>query len=151
MPAKNITDINDNKISLKEFFNNKIDALEKNIETVFELNKLAFEKYEAQMATRLVSMNEWRDQSKDQMSTYATKDGLKAVEKEIQTLGTNLRTEWTSTLLPLQEKIDEIRDWKNAMGGKASQKDLTTTAITAIVGVIAGIVGIITALVALLG
>lgn len=63
----------DDYISLKEYLEQKIEAVEKLNQKTFEMNNLAIKKAEDAMNLRLESMNEFRASMKDQQSVFATK------------------------------------------------------------------------------
>jgi uncharacterized protein YicC (UPF0701 family) len=96
-----------NDVSLKEFLTHKIDSLEDRMETIFELHKVALEKSESQIMTRLDNMNEWRGQSRDQMATYATKSDLDAMCRELKGLINTMREIFVSKeeFLPIKSVV----------------------------------------------
>lgn len=60
-------------ISLKEYFDEKIDDLEEKIELQFKLSKEAVDKAEVKNDIRLESMNEFRNALKDQAASFLTR------------------------------------------------------------------------------
>jgi hypothetical protein len=63
-------------ISIKEFFCQKLNALEKRIELQFDLQKIALDKASDQMESRLEGMNEFRSAMKDQTALFITRAEL---------------------------------------------------------------------------
>jgi hypothetical protein len=104
-----------------ESMSHKMDDQAKYIEQHFKLNELAITKAEDAMINKLESMNEWRGQSKDREASFASKETVAGIEKNVKQL--------------------ELSEAKIA--GKADQTELTTTKIIAVVGILLGLAGIL--------
>lgn len=65
---------NQDNVSLKEHLDHRFSDLYRFLEARFEGQKTAVEKAEATMNLRLLGMNEFRDQMKDQAASFVTRD-----------------------------------------------------------------------------
>jgi len=70
-------------VSLKEYFDGKLDDFEEKVELQFKLSKEAVEKALIQNDTRLEGMNEFRNSLRDQASTFITRQELTLMIKSI--------------------------------------------------------------------
>ncbi len=67
--------------SVKEFEDEKIKSLEVKTDLQFKLNQTALDKAELEMNLHLQSLNEWRDQLKDERNTFSTKLEVEYLKK----------------------------------------------------------------------
>jgi hypothetical protein len=109
-------------VTLKEHFYSLLQGLEKQIEQA----RLGMEK-------RLDGMNEFRDTLKDQASKFITRD---AVASEIA----NLKDDFASQIANLAKDIRILNTFKDAMEGKASQRDVVVAQLMGLAGVILALV-----------
>lgn len=102
----------DDYISLKEYLEHKIDAVEKLNQKTFEMNNLAIKKAEDAMNLRLESMNEFRASLKDQQSVFATKaefhshvtsneTAIDDLKKQVAKIQTSLEVTATKAGMPM--------------------------------------------------
>lgn len=101
------------EITLREYLDSKIQAIDK--ATILALS--ALEK-------RLESMNEFRDQLKDQASRFITREELNQAVK------------------PLDTNIEMLREAKANFEGKASQSSVYFSMGIAVLGLIIGLIGL---------
>jgi len=105
------------RVSLKEHFESRLQAIEKQLETANQV-----------LDIRLAGMNEFRESMKDQQNTFLTMsehDAWKAkIEADIQTL----------------------RDFRVKVDSKADQKTVTLAFIFSAISAVIGVIGIIEAL-----
>ena len=114
-------------VTLKEYFQAKFDAVEqareladKAIQTKFDASEQARELALSAMNIRLASMNEFREQIKDQTANFITKREHDIVLGEIQSL----------------------RESRAEMKGKADQGSVNWVMFVATVGIIISIAGL---------
>jgi len=119
------------EIGLKEYFEARLAALEKAIETA----RVGMEK-------RLDGMNEFRDALKDQSARSPTRE---EVERRIDVVDANL----CSSVEALEKDIKELMKFKNQLEGVASQKDVNSARIIAYVGLAIALFNLISRLVSL--
>ena len=119
------------EIWLKEYFEARLAALEKAIETA----RVGMEK-------RLDGMNEFRDALKDQSARSPTRE---EVERRIDVVDANL----CSSVEALEKDIKELMKFKNQLEGVASQKDVNSARIIAYVGLAIALFNLISRLVSL--
>jgi hypothetical protein len=112
-----------NDISLKEYFETRLRDLEKATTIVASNLEKSTAIAASAMERRLEGMNEFRNQLKDQTSTFV------------------VRSEYNSTLSRLNEDIRVLRESKATMDGKASQMSTNISTIIAIIGLIISLVG----------
>lgn len=74
------------EITLKEYFERRIDHLDRRVTELYCINENAVNKANATMSDRLDSMNEFRDALKDQASRMATRLELEKLEEEVNFL-----------------------------------------------------------------
>lgn len=115
-----MADINNGRVSLKEYFCQRIDALDVKITTILEMNQEAVDKAEKTVNTRLEGMNEFRNQLSAQATTFVTK-------KEVELIVDRIDGE-----------IKKLEINKALLEGKASQQSLTITAIISLLGLLTG-------------
>src|SRR3990167_6884014 len=101
-------------ISLKEYFEAKLDNIEKSTSLARQ-----------SMDDRLARMNEFRDTLKDQASRFVTRDETYAL------------------LSKIDAKIDALELSKAMLEGKASQNSVNTALMFSVIGVIVSIVSIL--------
>lgn len=84
------TNHNSNDVSLRDYMEAKFRNVEDKLDSQKEFNKLHFDlnekaikKAEDSMTTRLESMNEFRNQIKEERGNYATKEHISTLEKTI--------------------------------------------------------------------
>jgi len=124
-------DNNNNTISLRDFIESKFKDLEiarAVQEKATEQTRLAQEKATEQsrfmLEKRLDTMNEFRNQLKDQAGTFLP------------------RTEFDIQHSKVQEDIRILRESKATLEGKASQISVNIAIIIAVCGLIIGIIGL---------
>jgi predicted Zn-dependent peptidase len=105
------------EVSLKEFFEVRILALEK--ATTLAANN---------MEKRLESMNEFRSQLKDQAATFMS------------------RAEFDSVIQMLKADINLLKESKALLQGAASQKSVTVSFIFSVIATFFGLVGLLLSL-----
>jgi len=122
MPTKkdNKLDLQES-ISIKEYFNQRLTDLEEKIQTIFDLNKIASDKTETRIDSRLSVLNGFREQANE----FVTK------------------TEFTTCMKEVNANIKSLELNRATLEGKASQKALTVTTIIAFLGLLVGCVGLI--------
>jgi len=79
-------------ISLKDYFDLRINDLKNYIDTKFENLEKANNLARENLDTRLESMNEFRNSMKDQASTYITRKEIEAITEREQ-----IKTRWVVT------------------------------------------------------
>ncbi len=79
-----------NNISLRDYFDMRIRNVEDKLEAQaqfmaqhFQLNEMAIKKAEDSMTLRLVGLNEWREQNKDEREVLATKEALVSIAEAL--------------------------------------------------------------------
>jgi hypothetical protein len=116
--------MSENEISLKEYFDDKIEEVTKLYESKLFASDKAVQLASETLSIRLNSMNEFRSQLKDQAATLLTKN-----EFDIQH----------------QKVLDDIRvlrDSKATLEGKASQLSANIALGIAVIGVIISIISL---------
>lgn len=113
---------------MREDYKEKVKDLHEKICIRFDLEEKAKDAAMTAMEKRLEGMNEFRDQLKDQTSTFITRETYEANRKITQ------------------QQIDELRLSKAELSGKASQSALTISYIISVIGIIMGLIGIILSL-----
>lgn len=130
-----------NEITIKEYFETKIQALE-NATTVAAIG----------MEKRLEGMNEFRNQLKDQTSTFITRlevvSSHERMNRDIKDLQDNRnvyipRIEYESQHKLLTDDIRVLRESKATIEGKASQSSTNIATIIAIIGVLLALLSIV--------
>jgi ElaB/YqjD/DUF883 family membrane-anchored ribosome-binding protein len=94
------------------------------IDLRFNEAQRAIDKAEAMMSARLATMNEFRDQLKDQAGRFTTRDEVNIITGK------------------MNEEIKALQKIADRGEGKASQNAFLFTAIMAVVGLILGIVNL---------
>ncbi|MEN6623822.1 MAG: hypothetical protein ABFD50_20015 [Smithella sp.] len=117
-------------VSLKEYIELLVHALEDKIETINKLNQVAIDKAMDTNNIRLDNMNEFRGQIKDREATYLSK-----AEFEQYTKGQNSRIEIVN------EKIKTFELDRAEMAGKAS---VNSTIISNVASLVALAISIVT-------
>jgi hypothetical protein len=110
-----------NDVSLHDYVDRRLRDLEKRLEIIAKLNRVAVDKAADMLNVRLESMNEFRAQMKDQQSTYATSKELRLLEKAIQNL-----------------EVDRA-----VIEGKANQKSVMIAYIISAIGILIAIVSLL--------
>jgi hypothetical protein len=102
-------------VALKEYFERRLEDLDRRITDRFDLNESAVAKAERTMNERLNSMNEFRDALKDQASRMVTR-----IE---------------------HDKLDaEIRHLQQAQSNLEGRRVVLTTVVSVVVSLISGVV-----------
>ena len=114
----------DDIISIKEYFNVKVDALEDKIISILDGQKTALEIAREGLEKRLDGMNEFRATLKDQASTFLTCAEFSAKHELIQ------------------KQVDDLRLKSAILDGKADQKSVNTIMVLAIITVFLTIIGL---------
>jgi len=73
-------------VGLKEYFERRLEDLDKRLMDRFHLGDMAISKAERTMAARLDSMNEFRDALRDQANRMATRVEVEKLEEQLQEL-----------------------------------------------------------------
>lgn len=73
-------------IALKEYFERRLDDLERRLDDRFAWSEQAVAKAEQLMGNRLAAMNEFRDALKDQANRLATRIELEALASQVHEL-----------------------------------------------------------------
>ena len=115
-------------VSVKEYLELKISALEQRLGQEAQLHQRAISKAEDSMNARLEGMNEFRAQMKDQQVTFLTR-----AEFGQFTVATNDR------LARIDERIKDLETFKAVLAGKAS---VPANIMSIVLGIIALILGI---------
>jgi len=115
-------------INLKEYVDKEVVHLKELIEvnkrladSKFESAQIAINKAEEAQGLRNIAQNEWRQQSKDQTSTYATRENVEKMSVDIKDLQLNQAN----------------------LAGKASQSSFILTLALSLVGVVIAIINFI--------
>jgi hypothetical protein len=112
----------EDKISLKEYVDLKIGAIDKATSVAY-----------ASMEKRLEGMNEFRNQLKDQNITFITK------------------AEYSAHMNKIEEDIRILRESKAQLEGKASQSDVNSLRLISYISLAIGLSGLLITLIKLLG
>ena len=112
------------RVSLKEHFETRLNALQELILTRLEAIDKAVQVAHGVLQERLEGMNLFRDQLREQATTFATR------------AETDLRHD------AIEKDLRELRLYKAKIEGMASQRSVNFTMIIAVVGAIAGVVGL---------
>lgn len=115
--------------SIKEFFENSINELEKNIETKYGSLKEATTLAKTTMDERLARMNEFRESLKDQANSFVTKNEHEILIKKID-----------SELDILTEEVKNLREFKAELKGKADQSQVIFSLMIGLAGIIIGVI-----------
>jgi outer membrane PBP1 activator LpoA protein len=107
------------KVNLKEYINAQIVYTEKLFETRIQALEKTTSIAASQMEKRLESMNEFRQQLKDQSNTFVTRNEHQFVLDDIRSL----------------------RDSRNLLVGKANQEDVNKIKNVVIIGIVISIIG----------
>jgi hypothetical protein len=70
-------------VSLKDYFDGKLEDFEEKTELQFKMSQLAVDKALIQNDIRLAGMNEFRDSLRDQAATFVTRQELNLMIKSI--------------------------------------------------------------------
>ena len=123
-------------ISIKDYFTSvleqlckandqRFEDLEGKIMAIFEAQKIAFEKSETKLNTRLEAMNEFRQAMGDQAKEFMTKDFYEARHDLIQ------------------KQVDDLRLTGAELKGKASQTSVMIAYALSFIGLLMGIIDFI--------
>jgi len=123
--------LSNSEIGLKEYFEARLAALEKAIETA----RVGMEK-------RLDGMNEFRDVLKDQNARSPSRE---EVERRIDVVEANM----CASVEAVEKDIKELMKFKNQMEGMASQKDVSSARGIAFAGLAIALFNLISKLVGL--
>jgi len=123
--------LSNSEIGLKEYFEARLAALEKAIETA----RVGMEK-------RLDGMNEFRDALKDQNARSPSRE---EVERRIDVVEANM----CASVEAVEKDIKELMKFKNQMEGVASQKDVSSARGIAFAGLAIALFNLISKLVGL--
>jgi hypothetical protein len=119
-------------VSVREYLELKIAALEDRLGLEGEMNQRAISKAEDSMNTRLNSMNEFRAQMKDQQTTL-----LPRAEFNQFVSSTNTR------LSTIDERIKDLETFKAVLAGKASVPANIMSIALGLIALILGIANVI--------
>ena len=109
-PDRNNTHLKAGYVPLKEYADARFEAICR-----------ALDKAEDTLAARLASMNEFRNQLKDQAAKFVTRD-----EVEL-------------TIRPVCDDLREVRDFMRRQEGKASQSSVILATILGVAGLLLGL------------
>jgi hypothetical protein len=112
-------------ITLKEFFCQRLDDLEEKIQVIFDMNKVSIDKSEQKLDLRLGTMNEFREQLKDQASRFVTRNEMEALIERINLSIKNLELN------------------RAVLEGKASQQALNVTLAVSFLSLLIGLIGLL--------
>lgn len=73
-------------VSLRDYIESRLDALEGKVDRGFETAALAVSKAEAAVDRRLEGMNEFRDAMRDQNSTFVRIEQFETLQSQVQEL-----------------------------------------------------------------
>ena len=104
-------------VSLREYFDTRLDAVER----ATDLAAHTLEK-------RLEGMNEFRSTLKDQAAKFVTRDEL------------------CIQLRPIIDELRELKSYKDAAVGKASQQSVTTAQFMAVLGLVISLISLLSRL-----
>lgn len=110
-------EINQLRVSMKEYFDSRLAAIEKQIATSNHV-----------LDIRLEGMNEFRQSMQDQANTYLTMKEHNAWREKIES------------------ELQALRDFKTTIDAKADQKTVTIGFILSLLAFVTGVIGIIEAL-----
>ena len=108
-------------VSLRTYFDAKLDALEKSQGLVYEA-----------MGRRLDGLNQFREALRDQQSKFATCIELAAVRERLDVETTRF-----------EKEIQALREFKATLEGKASQQSVIFAYALSILGLLIGIIGLV--------
>ena len=108
-------------VSLRTYFDAKLDALEKSQGLVYEA-----------MGRRLDGLNQFREALRDQQSKFATCIELSAVRERLEVETTRF-----------EKEIQVLREFKATIEGKASQQSVFLAYAISILGLLIGIIGLV--------
>lgn len=122
----------DDTISLKEYFEARLKAIEEVNQKTFELNNIAIQKAEDSVNFRLESMNEFRSAMKDQQATYLPIQEFKAHLAASQ-----------KSFEDLKEQINKLSTIQQVVAGKAGQPMVWIVGAGSIIGLILSIISLL--------
>jgi hypothetical protein len=111
-------------VTLKEYFEDKIDELEKGMALRIQSLEKATDLAKAGMDERLARMNEFRDALKDQSNTFLT------------------RQEAAIRMDRIDEDIRSLRESRSELFGKASQNQLNVALLIGVAGLVLSIISV---------
>lgn len=113
------------EISLKEYFDTRIEAVEKSTVLAFNAIQKATDLANENLKVRLENMNEFRESLKDQAARFITRDEMIALLK------------------PMNDNINLLRETRSNVEGSKSQLRFDTTTLIAIAGVVIAVISIV--------
>ena len=108
----------EDSVTLKEYFETRLNGVEDKLELNLKLNQIALDKASTELNTRLENMNQFRAQMNRQESTYLTKENY---ESRHQTLIND---------------INSLKETRAELKGRASQQSVYIAYIIAIIGIV---------------
>ena len=111
-------------------------TLKEHIEALLVGLELRIEQARISMEKRLDAMNEFREALRSQSANSPSRN-------EMTSLAESLRGEMFAEIEALKKDMKSINSFRDSMGGKASQKDVTNAQLLGIVGVLFGLVSLI--------
>ena len=115
----------EDSVTLKEYFETRLNGVEDKLELNLKLNQIALDKASTELNTRLENMNQFRAQMNRQESTYLTKENY---ESRHQTLIND---------------INSLKETRAELKGRASQQSVYIAYIIAIIGIVLSMYDII--------
>ena len=119
-------------VTIKEYFDNKLSLLSAKFCGEIRAIEKAMEKSEDRLDIRLMSMNEWRAQMKDQAAHFVTRS-----ETDIQIGNICKRLDGIDTA------IRELEIDRAKLEGKADQKAVMYTALASVIGILLSIISLL--------
>jgi hypothetical protein len=115
----------DDGVTLKIYTDTRLEALSDKMDNIFRLNQAAIDKNEAAINQRLVLMNEFRAQIKDQTATFVTRSEQSLHEKF------------------MAEQLRRLELSAAVLEGKASQSAVNRALAFSVISAILGLAGMV--------
>jgi len=115
----------DDGVTLKIYTDTRLEALSDKMDNIFRLNQAAIDKNEAAINQRLVLMNEFRAQIKDQTATFVTRSEQSLHEKF------------------MAEQLRRLELSAAVLEGKASQSAVNRALAFSVISAILGLAGLV--------
>ena len=106
------------QVTIKEFLEERIDALEDKVSLHLKLNQVALDKASAELNARLEHMNEFRQQLQRQEGTFLTKENYDVKH----------------TLL--EREIASLKETRAELRGRATQQSVYIAYLLALIGIV---------------
>jgi hypothetical protein len=112
-------------VSLREYFEMRLIEMQRLWEAEHQALIKATEMADQANDHRLASMNEFREQLREQAGKFITRDEIKLM------------------LDPVCEDVRSLRDSRNVLAGKASQSSVDRALVFGVIGIAIGVLGIV--------